>query len=433
MGSAGKESREKEIRHVSNLNEADHLGSFIRWRDDCEIFATSVPTPKGRRIRIYSRDGSHISSSEPDIELLGPLSWRGNGLLSALSIDVDSRHKICHIERNGLKHGTFGGNTIDDKVTSFEWNSLGTLFLVVFESGRLDLWRSDNWHFYRQISTNKGVTAAWWDKNKNDDIWILTKNRLYLKSVESVTVRSESTVALQNTNKIGWTKYREAAYPPPMFGYEVQSNSSVFALSDDNKLVTAENDALVVYSIDEDENVQSEKIACEESNQFEELTSFGESIFAVYDSQEASGSKIAFIQDGKCSTFDAELDFDPIFVSQLVATGKNQFLAIGRKNGEMEKNVSYTVLRGTIENELELEFLNEHDKPVKHLCQCQNTIAYMVGGQLYIGLEKVKTESILSLAVHDNFIICTSTKHELLIWSAPDFGKKLLFRVLLIY
>ena len=60
MGSAGKESREKEIRHVSNLNEADHLGSFIRWRDDCEIFATSVPTPKGRRIRIYSRDGTHI-------------------------------------------------------------------------------------------------------------------------------------------------------------------------------------------------------------------------------------------------------------------------------------------------------------------------------------------------------------------------------------
>ena len=47
----------------------------------------------------------------------------------------------------------------------------------------------------------------------------------------------------------------------------------------------------------------------------------------------------------------------------------------------------------------------------------------MVGGQLYIDLEKVKTDSILSLAVHDNFIICTSTKHELLIWSAPDFGK----------
>ena len=270
--------------------------------------------------------------------------------MSALSIDVDSRHKICHIERNGLKHGTFGENTIDDKVTSFEWNSLGTLFLVVFESGRLDLWRSDNWHFYRQISTDRGVTAAWWDKNKNDDIWILTKNRLFLKTVESVTVRSESTVALQNTNKIGWTKYREAAYPPPMFGYEVQSTSSVFALADDNTLITAENDALMKFSVDEDENVQSERIECEEANQFEELATFGASTFAVFDSSDTPGSKLAFVQDGKCSTFDAELDFDPIFLSQIVAISKNQFLAIGRKNGQDDKNVSYTVLRGTIES-----------------------------------------------------------------------------------
>ena len=29
-------------------------------------------------------------------------------------------------------------------------------------------------------------------------------------------------MAIQDTNKIGWTKYREAAYPPPMFGHEIQ-------------------------------------------------------------------------------------------------------------------------------------------------------------------------------------------------------------------
>ena len=46
---------------VSNLNEADQLEVIIKWRDDGDIFATSVPTPQGRRIRIYSRDGNHLS------------------------------------------------------------------------------------------------------------------------------------------------------------------------------------------------------------------------------------------------------------------------------------------------------------------------------------------------------------------------------------
>ena len=77
------------------------------------------------------------SSSEPDIELLGPLSWRGNGLLSALSVGLDKTHKITQIERNGLKHGTYGENTISDQVVNLEWNSLGTMCLIVFVSGRL--------------------------------------------------------------------------------------------------------------------------------------------------------------------------------------------------------------------------------------------------------------------------------------------------------
>ena len=60
MGSAGKESREVEMRKVSNLDEADQLEVIIKWRDDGDIFATSVPTSQGRRVRIYSRDGNHL-------------------------------------------------------------------------------------------------------------------------------------------------------------------------------------------------------------------------------------------------------------------------------------------------------------------------------------------------------------------------------------
>ena len=85
-----------------------------------------------------------------------------------------------------------------------------------------DLWRSDNWHFYRQISDECGAISAWWDRSKNDDLWILTRCSLCSKTVEQRRICSESTVAIQDTNKIGWTKYKEAVYPPPMFGHEIQ-------------------------------------------------------------------------------------------------------------------------------------------------------------------------------------------------------------------
>ena len=94
-------------------------------------------------------------------------------MLSALSTGSDRIVRVTQIERNGLKHGSFGENTFDSRVTHFEWNGTGTLCLIVFENGRLDIWRSDNWHFYRQISTLCGAVAAWWDRQKNDDVWIL--------------------------------------------------------------------------------------------------------------------------------------------------------------------------------------------------------------------------------------------------------------------
>ena len=102
-------------------------------------------------------------------------------MLSALSTGSDRIVRVTQIERNGLKHGSFGENTFDCGVTHFEWNGTGTLCLIVFENGRLDIWRSDNWHFYRQVSTFCGAVAAWWDRQKNDDVWILARGLRFLR------------------------------------------------------------------------------------------------------------------------------------------------------------------------------------------------------------------------------------------------------------
>ena len=84
-------------------------------------------------------------------------------------------------------------------------------------------------------------------------------------------------------------------------------------------------------------------------------------------------------------------------------------------------------MRLILSGELKVEFVNEHDRPVTELSLCHNVISYLCAGQIYINCEKVKTENILSMTTHQDFIIATSTKHELLIWSAPDFGKSYYF------
>ena len=77
----------------------DNCKVEIEWRDDAELFATSIPTANGRRVRIYSRDGNHLSTSEPDLELLGPISWRANVILSALTINLDSS-RFYYLSKN---------------------------------------------------------------------------------------------------------------------------------------------------------------------------------------------------------------------------------------------------------------------------------------------------------------------------------------------
>ena len=77
-----------------------------------------------------------------DLELIGPLSWRANALLSALAVDVSGEIVIAQIERNGLKHGFFAERFLLSSVRQIKWNSIGTLFAVLFDSGQLDLWRS---------------------------------------------------------------------------------------------------------------------------------------------------------------------------------------------------------------------------------------------------------------------------------------------------
>ena len=91
-----------------------------------------------------------------------------------------------------------------------------------------------------------------------------------------------------------------------------KTHSNVFTLANDNLLITAENDKLKKYWIDDDENVQSEEIILIEK--VNEIASAEDTIFCLQDT--TTGSKLIEVKNGEKREFDIELDFDPIFASQ---------------------------------------------------------------------------------------------------------------------
>ena len=404
----------------------DNCKVEIEWRDDAELFATSIPTANGRRVRIYSRDGNHLSTSEPDLELLGPISWRANVILSALTINLDSSLVITQIERNGLKHGNFGNSNLNRDVSQIVWNSIGTLLCVQYQSGQLDIWRNDNWHFYLQCSHQYSEKSfIWFDTNNNNDLWVLSNGNISLVSINLEVEKSESTVAVQNGDSIGWTKYREASYPPPMFGYEVPNKAhGPFCLKDDNNLIVLNEDSLSSFSINQETEEIEEKIIFSQEGLGKDINAISAKENSVLLFGAKSQVSVINRQENNIKTFEAEIEFDKVFLSHPTAVSENRFYAVSQKADEYEEN--YCLVKGSFANdELEMEIINEYSKRIKNLCLCQGEPVYMVGPQAYFGFEKIKLnegENVLSLTAHETFIILTTTSHELVIFEVGHNG-----------
>ncbi|CAZ85562.1 unnamed protein product [Tuber melanosporum] len=101
------------------LSPHDDNGTRISWRGDGEYLAlSSVEDSKRRIIRVYSRDGSLDSISEPVDGLEGPLSWRPAGNLMVGIQRLPERLDVVFFERNGLRHGEFTLRIPPDKISN---------------------------------------------------------------------------------------------------------------------------------------------------------------------------------------------------------------------------------------------------------------------------------------------------------------------------
>jgi elongator complex protein 1 len=136
------------------LSPLENGRTSISWRGDGAFLAVNRLVPNSRRaIRIFTREGSIDSASEPVDGLESALSWRPAGnLLSGVQRLAD-RLDVVFFERNGLRHGEFSLRLSKDEMdtwaseVSLSWNIDSTVLAVSFRD-RVQLWTMGNYHYY---------------------------------------------------------------------------------------------------------------------------------------------------------------------------------------------------------------------------------------------------------------------------------------------
>ncbi|KAJ5112266.1 hypothetical protein N7532_000311 [Penicillium argentinense] len=136
------------------LSSNDDAGTTISWRGDgAYVAVNSIEEGSRRAIRVYSREGTLDSVSEPVDGLEGALSWRPSGNLIAGSQRLEDRVDVVFFERNGLRHGQFTLRLTENERQSWgshiqlSWNVDSTVLAVRFKD-RVQLWTTGNYYYY---------------------------------------------------------------------------------------------------------------------------------------------------------------------------------------------------------------------------------------------------------------------------------------------
>ncbi|KAL3481619.1 IKI3 family-domain-containing protein, partial [Aspergillus californicus] len=136
------------------LSGSDYGRTTITWRGDgAYVAVNNIDGGARRAIRVYSREGTLDSVSEPVDGLEGALSWRPSGNLIAAIQRLEDRIDVVFFERNGLRHGQFTLRLTDEERAAWasdihlSWNVDSTVLAVQFKD-RVQFWTSGNYHYY---------------------------------------------------------------------------------------------------------------------------------------------------------------------------------------------------------------------------------------------------------------------------------------------
>ncbi|KAJ5907824.1 hypothetical protein N7495_000506 [Penicillium taxi] len=229
------------------LSTYDDAGTKISWRGDGAYVAVNTLDEEHRRvIRVYSREGTLDSVSEPVDGLEGAISWRPSGNLIAGIQRMEERIDVVFFERNGLRHGQFTLRLTEEERTTWasyiqlSWNIDSTILAVRFRD-RIQLWTTGNYHYYLkqeipiEVDTDSLLPfSLQWHQEK---AWrfvvgasgsILDVDYAFdINHGSTVIPEDVGAVAVIDGKNLKLTPLRFAGVPPPMAHNELTLDSNV--------------------------------------------------------------------------------------------------------------------------------------------------------------------------------------------------------------
>ncbi|GLI77620.1 putative elongator complex protein 1 [Penicillium ochrochloron] len=229
------------------LSSNDDSRTTISWRGDGAYVAVNTVDEGIRRVvRVYSREGTLDSVSEPVDGLEGALSWRPSGNLIAGIQRLDDRIDVVFFERNGLRHGQFTLRLTEEERQSWasqiqlSWNVDSTVLAVRFKD-RVQLWTTGNYHYYLKQEIPIVVDPACslpfsfeWHQEKalrlvaGSSDSVLDLDYVFDIHHGSTAIPDDvGAVAVIDGRTLKLTPLRLAGVPPPMAHNELQLDSNV--------------------------------------------------------------------------------------------------------------------------------------------------------------------------------------------------------------
>ncbi|XP_068089818.1 elongator complex protein 1 [Hyperolius riggenbachi] len=248
-GSEGKQAAQKKVMSTQPAVLWDDHKPRITWRGDGQLFALSTICPQtgARKIRVWNRELSLQSTSEPVDGLEQPLTWKPSGSLIASTQSKPNKHDVIFFEKNGLVHGEFSLPFARGAVQVKEllWNADSTVLAVWLQdidtngskqNTSVQLWVVGNYHWYLKqnlhfgnIDDNKLVSVMW-DPEISHRLHVLCAGWQYFHydwcwstdRTSSHSPGAQADVAVIDGDKVLVSSFAQSVIPPPMYTFHMQ-------------------------------------------------------------------------------------------------------------------------------------------------------------------------------------------------------------------
>jgi elongator complex protein 1 len=257
----------------SNESDIDNSKVTIVWRADGQMYAVnSVDEADGKPwIRVWQRDGTLFSRSEPIQGLKQTLDYRPDGSIIASHQYLANQEKvnIVFFERNGLQHYDFSLEKGYADVKSLQWNISSDILMVHYRPSEkthdvVQLWFRNNYHWYLKqellFREDNNPTLITWDSEASMRLHIFTEDSSYCKydfcwdhnSPRVLSKDNACIMAVIDAKEVRFTPFRYAIIPPPMSAANITCASNVNRVSFfdlNTMLVQLSDGSIEIYEI----------------------------------------------------------------------------------------------------------------------------------------------------------------------------------------